>query len=59
MTSRLGGLRLLRAVEQWTWLAQAEVSRTADYAGGWRLTPFLMDSRMAGRTPSGNRRVWA
>ena len=42
MNSRLGGAPASAA--KWnneTWLAQAEVSRTADYAGGWRLTPFL------------------
>ena len=42
MTSRLGGAPAFTG--KWnneTWLAQAEVSRTADYAGGWRLTPFL------------------
>lgn len=42
MNSRLGGAPASTA--KWnneTWLAQAEVSRTADYAGGWRLTPFL------------------
>ena len=42
MTSRLGGAPA--STGKWnneTWLAQAEVSRTADYAGGWRLTPFL------------------
>lgn len=42
MTSRLSGAPA--STGKWnneTWLAQAEVSRTADYAGGWRLTPFL------------------
>ena len=42
MNSRLGGAPASTA--KWnneTWLAQAEVSRTADYAEGWRLTPFL------------------
>ncbi len=57
MTSRLGGAPA--STGKWnneTWLAQAEVSRTADCAGGWRLTPFVrMESRTAGRTPSGNR----
>lgn len=24
-----------------TWLAQMEISRTADYAGGWKLSPFV------------------
>ncbi|PNC88009.1 hypothetical protein CXT91_00295 [Akkermansia muciniphila] len=42
MTSRLGGAPA--STGKWnneTWLAQAEVSRTADCAGGWRLTPFV------------------
>ena len=42
MTSRLSGAPASRG--KWnneTWLAQAEVSRTADCAGGWRLTPFV------------------
>ena len=42
MTSRLSGAPA--STGKWnneTWLAQAEVSRTADYAGGWRLPPFL------------------
>ncbi len=42
MTGRLSGAPA--STGKWnneTWLAQAEVSRTADYAGGWRLTPFL------------------
>lgn len=42
MTSRLSGAPA--STGKWnneTWLAQAEVSRTADCAGGWRLTPFV------------------
>ena len=42
MTSRLGGAPA--STGKWnneTWLAQAEVSRTADCAGGGRLTPFV------------------
>ena len=42
MTSRLSGAPASRG--KWnneTWLAQAEVSRTAGCAGGWRLTPFV------------------
>lgn len=42
MTSRLGGAPA--STGKWnneTWLAQAEVSRTAGCAGGWRLTPFV------------------
>ena len=42
MTSRLGGAPAFTG--KWnneTWLAQAEVSRTAGCAGGWRLTPFV------------------
>lgn len=42
MTSRLSGAPASRG--KWnneTWLAQAEVSRTADCTGGWRLTPFV------------------
>ena len=42
MTSRLSGAPA--STGKWnneTWLAQAEVSRTAGCAGGWRLTPFV------------------
>lgn len=42
MDSRLSGAP--SSTGKWnnqTWLAQLEVSRTADYAGGWRLTPFV------------------
>ena len=42
MTSRLGGAPA--STGKWnneTWLAQAEVSRTAGCARGWRLTPFV------------------
>lgn len=42
MASRLSGAP--SSTGKWnnqTWLAQLEVSRTADYAGGWRLTPFV------------------
>ena len=60
MTSRLGGAPA--STGKWnneTWLAQAEVSRTADCAGGWRLTPFVRmgHARPAGRLP-GTGRVW-
>lgn len=42
MNSRLSGVPA--STGKWnneTWLAQMEISRTADCAGGWRLSPFV------------------
>lgn len=42
MNSYLSGAPVSRG--KWnnrTWLAQMEISRTADYAGGWKLSPFV------------------